>query len=410
VRFRFLGGAEEIGRLGLVCEERDTRLLLDYGLAPDHPPVVPDPAPDLDAVLLTHAHLDHSGMIPHIAAHQETPVWCTDITRRVSGILHQDTLKIADIEGYPRPFSHEAIERLGGLWRETFPRDSFQAGALDIVPHRAGHIPGAVQWEIQGEKTVVFTGDLFTEDTRLVAKAKPVKSDILFIESTYAGRSHPDRNAEEDRLVGKVRETVERGGICLVPAFATGRCQEVLLSLIAKTDLDIWVDGMGGRVLDIFLNSPRYLKDERALRRVRSRIRVVRNHRQRRHAANVGEVIVATSGMLDGGPILYYLDHHHRDANASVFLTGYQVEGTNGRRLLDEKVIVDRGVEIPIRMEVDRFDLSTHLSHDDIVKYVKASGCDDVVLYHGYQRERLVEDLTPHARVHLPERGDTFEL
>ncbi|MBW3583768.1 MAG: MBL fold metallo-hydrolase [Euryarchaeota archaeon] len=409
-RYRFLGGAEEIGSLGLVLEDRRTRVLIDYGLSPDSPPGFPEQAPDVDAVLLTHAHLDHSGCLPEIAMRADTPIHTTETSRRVSGILHQDTLKIADLEGHAVPFNAAAVERLKGLYRDITPDDPFQVGDLDVTPVSAGHIPGAVQFLVEGDRRTLFTGDLFTQPTRLVQAARPEKAEVLFIETTYAGRTHPSRSDEETRLVAKVDEVVERGGLALIAAFATGRTQEVLLALTMESDHDIWVDGMGARVLQVFLDTPEAVADPRALERVRERVRIVRNHRQRRHAMATGGVIVATSGMLEGGPILHYLSQQRGRQKDALLLTGYQVHGTNGRRVLDDRFYTDRGVRHTVDLEVDRFDLSTHLGHDDIVDYVRRSGCDDVVLYHGYDREALVPELSPFARVHLPKRGETIEL
>lgn len=414
MRFRFLGGAGEIGRLGIVIEERGRRMLVDYGLAPDTPPGFPLQAPEIDAMLLTHAHLDHSGMVPELSLRGSPPVWTSEITRRVANILHHDSLKIARIEGYPEPFPEVAIEQTEAMWRLIDPVDPFTVGdegdGVTVTPHLAGHIPGAYQFLIEGDKRLVVTGDLFTDATRLVPAAKPVPADVLFIETTYAGREHPDRDAEERRLAEAVDETIARGGTALVPAFATGRTQEVLLALSAHTDHEIWLDGMGSRVLDIFLDNPAFLADPSALREVKRRVRRVRTQRHRVQAIRSGGVIVTTSGMLEGGPVLYYLSKVRRDPDSSVLLTGYQVEGTNGRRLLDERKVHDRGVDLDVHCRIDKFDLSTHLGHSAIVDYVAESGCDDVVLYHGYGREKLVDDLSAHARVHLPDRGETVTV
>lgn len=412
MKFRFLGGAEEIGRLGLVVSDRGGSLLLDYGMDPGKPPQFPDPAPKVDACLLTHAHLDHSGMLPALAAGQaDVDIWASEVSRRVSSLLFRDSIKIADQDGLPRPFQPDDAAHCETRFRDTFAGDVLDIGPFTVRPRLAGHIPGAFQFLIEGgSRSVAFTGDLYTRRTRLVPKAEQVKADILFIETTYAGRKHTNREAEEKRLVDRVTETVERGGTAIIPAFATGRTQEVLLALTEQSDFEIWVDGMGGRVLDIFRDAPRYLHDAAALKTCRARLRFVRQHRQRRHAAKTADVIVATSGMLDGGPVLYYLDQFRRDTRSSVFLTGYQVEGTNGRRLLEERKVRERGVDLDIACEVDKFDLSTHLDHDDIVDYVRKSGCDDVVLYHGYNREALTDDLSPHANVHVPVRGAAFEL
>lgn len=414
MRLRYLGGAGEIGRLGLELGIDDATAILDYGLAPESPPEVPLSAPDHDAVLLTHAHLDHSGMIPAIALRHGRPIHASRITQRVSTMLHRDTLKIARIEGYPEPFPDLGIERALDLYQDAAPGDAFTIGDRDqveVTPHLAGHIPGAFQFHVQGrDQSLVFTGDLFTQPTRLVPAGRPVAADVVCIETTYAGREHANRYEEETRFIDAVTETVERGGTAIVPAFATGRTQEVLLSLVARTDFSIWLDGMGGRVLDVFLDEPDYLSDPAALRNAKSTIRTVRNHRQRNHAANTADVIVTTSGMLEGGPVLYYLERLRRDSRASVLLTGYQVDGTNGRRLIDHGTILDRGVEHRIDLQIERFDLSTHLGHHEIVEYVDQSGCDDVVLYHGYAREALVDDLSRYARVHLPDAGETLHL
>src|SRR5437773_430902 len=182
--------------------------------------------------------------------------------------------------------------------------------------------------------TTPSTGHLHTLTSDLVWEARPIHSDTLFIESPDAGRQHPERLKAEHAFLRKIEQVVNRGGLALVPSLAVGRTQDVLLTL-AKARHEVWLDGMGKKVNSIYVESPEYVRSVKALRKAMNRTRVVRKPRDSEMALR-GEVIVTTSGMLDGGPVLRYLEAIREDPRSAVLLTGYQVEGTKGRRLVDE--------------------------------------------------------------------------
>src|SRR6266487_5493897 len=186
-------------------------------------------------------------------------------------------------------------------------------------------------FEVNGTETTVFTGDLHTLTTDLVWGARPVKCDTLFIESTYAGRQHPERLKSEHAFLKKIEQVVNRGGLALVPSFAVGRTQDILLTL-AKARHEVWLDGMGKKVNSIYIEHPEYLRSVKALRKAMNRVRVVRGRRDSQFALR-GDVIVTTSGMLDGGPVLRYIEEIREDPRSAILLKGYQEEGTKGRRL-----------------------------------------------------------------------------
>src|SRR5205807_1524469 len=177
--FQFLGGASEVGRLGMILKKGPTSLLFDYGLLPRDPPQYPLPAPPVDGMFISHAHLDHTGMIPWVTRRQDVDVVLTPPTADVADLLLQDSLKIADAEG----------------------------------------------------------------------------CDTLFIESTYAGRQHPERLKSEHAFLRKIEQVVNRGGLALVPSFAVGRTQDVILTL-AKARHEVWLDGMGKKVNSIYVENP----------------------------------------------------------------------------------------------------------------------------------------------------------
>jgi putative mRNA 3-end processing factor len=405
--FQFLGGASEVGRLGMVLKKGPTSLLFDYGLLPRDPPQYPMPAPPVDGMFVSHAHLDHTGMIPWITRRQDVDVVLTPPTADVADLLLQDSLKIADAEGFDAPFDDQDLRTARRRFRTIDFGDNVDIGEFEVTAHPAGHIPGATMFEVNGTETTLFTGDLHTLTTDLVWGARPVKCDTLFIESTYAGRQHPERLKSEHAFLKKIEQVVNRGGLALVPSFAVGRTQDILLTL-AKARHEVWLDGMGKKVNLIYVESPEYVRSVKKLRQAMHRVNVVRGPRDSELAMK-GEVIVTTSGMLDGGPVLRYLDAVREDPRSAVLLTGYQVEGTNGRRLVDEGVIDLYGVTVEIKCEWQKFDFSAHAGHDELLRFI--DGCDPqrVVLMHGENRQ-ILADALDGREVQLPQEGKWYSL
>ena len=376
-------------------------------MLPRDPPQYPMKAPPVDRVFVSHAHLDHSGMVPWLCGRHDTEVILTPPTANVADLLLEDSLKVAAAEGYEAPFDESDIDATRRNIRTLDFGDNLDAGSLQVTLHSAGHIPGASMFEVNGNHTTVFTGDLHTLTTDLVKGARPVPCDTLVIESTYAGRNHPDRLKTQHEFLQKIRAVNNRGGIALVPAFAVGRTQDMLLTLAAG-QFDVWLDGMGKKVNNIYLDHPEYLRNAKKLRDAMNRVRVVRSQRGALQALEA-DVIVTTSGMLDGGPIIRYLQAVREDPRSAILLTGYQVEGSNGRRLMDEGIVELDGADVKVRCEWQKFDFSAHAGHDDLVRFI--DGCDPqrVVLMHGDHREALAEVLDGREVV-LPVEGQWYPL
>lgn len=412
---RFLGAAEDIGRLGFVLESEGSKFLFDYGMEPDKPPLYPLPAPAVDRIFLTHAHLDHSGMIPWMAARYDASIMCTPPTSEVATLMHRDSLKIARSEGFPEPYGDADIEATLGLYDHMDFKHPRQLGAFEVRLHSAGHIPGASQMQLKGPNgTLVFTGDLYTRPQRLVMAATQTKCNVLFMESTYAGKEHPPRDEVEQQFREFAHEVVDRGGILLVPAFAVGRSQELAM-VLADEGFNVWIDGMGRTVAKIYAQHREYLQDFSAYQHAMGKVKVIHNHRGRSVALKEADVIITTGGMLDGGPVLFYLDALRNDPKSAVAISGYQVEGTNGRRLLDTGIIDfdnrEPGKAVhKVHCEVRKFDFSAHAGHSDLVEFARRTGAKDIVLFHGDKRENLVPDLSDFATVHLPMRDQVFKI
>lgn len=409
VGFMFLGGAGEVGNVALELSLDGAHFLCDYGYAPSKPPSFPQRLTRLpDLVLLSHCHVDHSGMVPHLCGRSEVDVLATPPTQALSELLAYDSLKVAQNEGYGLPYESTDVRRAQGLFDMAPFGGNREVKSVEVRLRSAGHIPGATMFELEGSRKVLFTGDINTVDTHLVKGTRPRPCDILFVESTYAGREHPDREETEKRFVERVREVVDRGGKAIVPVFAVGRTQEVLM-LLARTGFETWLDGMGQKVNRIMLDEPGFLKEPALLRRAGGRARYVRGE-YLRNAAMRGEVIVTTGGMLDGGPVLSYLRAMRDDRQSCVFLTGYQVEGTNGRLLLD-KGLIDLG-DGPERIAppVEFYDFSAHCGHSELVDFVKGCGPEKVVLFHGDEREKLASDLEGDFEVLMPKNMERVRL
>ena len=413
IRLHFLGGAKEVGNVGCVLEDpRGTRLLIDYGLAPTKPPKYPSEAPRVDDAIITHAHIDHIGMAPWLTTYN-TRLHGTDLTAAVSEIMWSDTYKVSDIEGYPLAWDKRDMETALDSWHPHGFGDWFEIGEWKCRLHPAGHIPGAAMIEIRTpEKTILWTGDIDTRDSPNAARAEPVDCDILCMEGTYGGRNHPDRKEEEARLVSRVQQVVSRGGTALIPAFASGRGQDILRILHSEApNLDVHYDGMGTRVTRQWLRCPDFIDDPKAMESAFRWSKRVSGKTDRKKALNA-DVIVTTSGMLDGGPALWYLNRLRHNGSNAILLTGYQAEGSGGRRLLEHGTLPIFGNQTRISLEIDKFDLSNHADHSSLCNFARSCSPSELVIFHADQTAaaEIENDLAGEMRVHIPNNDEPIEI
>ena len=407
MKIKFLGGAEEVGRLAIKINDGPDSYMVDYGVVPDKPPQYPMPFEPVDHIFVTHAHFDHVGGLPVCFQSKTQNLFATDMTINSMMPILNDSLKIMRLEGYPERFNADDISSMYDSIRTVTYGDSVEAGNLVGTAYSAGHIPGSTMWGIENHNKLLVTGDLYTRDSNLLTGAKPVKSDILIMESTYAGKNHEDRKVVIQRLKNRIKEVVDNGGKVLLPAFAIGRTQELLM-ILSDMDLNVAVDGMGNTLSNIYMTGPNYLRSMSEFKRSQGRARQIRSRNMRKGALD-NDVIVSTSGMLDGGPVLGYIQELMNDEKSAIFITGYQVEGTNGRLLLDTGTLNIAGVAVKPSMMVEKYDLSAHAGHDDLVSFVKDVDPNTVILCHGEHREELQDDLSEYNLI-LPLNGHEFEI
>ncbi len=407
MKVKFLGGAEEVGRLAVRIEEKDTSVMVDYGIIPDKPPKYPLPPEKVDGLFLTHAHLDHCGAMPAYYHSMETSFNSTILTANSIKPLLIDSLKIAGIEGYPQFFNSDDVSLLYENFNEARYGESYDLGNFKITPMSAGHIPGSTMFRFENSASIAVTGDIYTRDTRLLRGAKPFKTDVLVIESTYAGKNHEDRDQVISRLKSRVKEVIESGGKVILPTFAVGRTQELAM-ILADTGYDISVDGMGNSITDIYMHTDGFFRSPSEFRKGIRKTRRIKGQRMRERALE-SDIIITTSGMLDGGPVLGYIEKLLNDTKSAIFLTGYQVENTNGRSLMENGTIKLAGTTVKPQMQQDFFDLSAHAGHDDLVSFIKSVDPEKVVLCHGEKREELLPDLSEYEVI-LPMNGQELTL
>jgi putative mRNA 3-end processing factor len=263
-------------------------------------------------------------------------------------------------------------------------------------------------FELVGDKHLLFTGDLNVSDTRLVRGTKPVSCDMLFMEGTYAGREHENRKQMERKFLEKIDEVVNRGGTAIIPAFAVARSQEILL-VLKDAGHEIWFDGMGKKISKLYLKYPKYLQSVDDLKKALKKVNMVHSE-QNRKSAMKGEVIITSSGMMDGGPVLSYMNKLKNDRKSAVLLTGYQVEGTNSRLLIEKGKLNFYGVIEKVDCEVQYYDFSAHAGHSELVKFAQKCNPQKIILFHSADRTPLAEALKDTAEVLTPMRGERFSL
>jgi len=392
IGLKILGSGREVGRSAILVYsyEDGTQILLDYGVSvsEEEPgfPLHVQPR-KLSAILLSHAHLDHSGALPLLYISESKPLYTTLLNLEISRILIMDFLKIS---GYYIPF--EVIE-LESMTRSFVPlnyNDKVEVDGVTITAYDAGHIPGSVAYllNINGVN-ILYTGDFNTRDTCLLKGARlPVeKADIILTEATYSLYSHPSREEVEKKFVASLEEVLDEGGRILIPAFSVGRSQEILciLEKYGLTRYPVYMDGMARTVTQIYLENRRFLANPKLFEKAIEGVITVSGTRKRKEAIKKKQsIIVAPAGMLKGGPAMYYVRRIAEKRNNGVFFVSYQAPGSNGRSILLEGIIpVLREKGIPVKARVEWFDFSSHVSKREIIDFLSRAKKDaKIVVVH----------------------------
>ena len=444
----FLGGADEVGASSILIEIGGCRLLVDAGIRPTPKArwgLAGDQLPDLeqiarsggiDAILVTHAHTDHTGALELvIERYPHVPVYATPVTIALTRVLHQDARRIMqmrlDEEGELPLYDEVATTRLMNAFKPVQLNQPLAlAPGLTATFFLAGHIAGAAMIGLSSsDGRILISGDISISPQRTVDGARPpaFAPDILILESTYGGRLHANRHAEERRLVETVTAVTEAGGKVLIPAFALGRAQEILLTLGEYqrrgelAAVPIWADGMVRAICQAYSDFPDALPlplQEQGATFYTERIQPVASTAQRN--ALIWEpgaaVIVASSGMLAGGPSLAYARALAGQPQHAILLTGYPDEESPGRRL-QEMAQRGRGTlhlgkeKIDVQARLATYSLSAHADTGQLVSFVDVLNPAQTFLVHGDQdaRHSLADALKARGRaVRLPRAGQSF--
>ncbi len=416
MQFKFYGGAQEVGRSAIMLKD-DRSLIFDFGIKIDGTIDYPTSIPKIDAFILSHAHLDHSGFGPALYEEQVIPTFGTTPTLRLSNLLLDDSIKIAKKQHLKPRFHRRQLGEFVNKYISLDYHSKAHFGNFDIEFFDAGHISGSSITLVEralgkDHKRVVYTGDFKLQPQGLHKGAEVVKSDVLIIESTYARKEHPDRKKTVKEFVDKIKETIENRGTALVPAFAVGRSQELML-ILHQHNLSqyTYIDGMAKDATSIVLNNPNFISNADSLTKASHEAVWVGEKSERKDALSGGNIVLTTSGMLNGGPVMDYITKLGK--NSHVFLTGYQQEGTNGRMLIETGMVNVNGVKTKVAAPHSFHDFSAHAGRSDLFEYVKKSSPKSVICVHGDQdnAKSFAESLKLEGYdAYAPKVGDVIKL
>jgi putative mRNA 3-end processing factor len=415
----FLGGAREVGRIGIAVKSKKTQVLLDYGVMFDHEPGFPMHVPpkDVDGLILTHSHLDHSGALPiFYIGGGKIPLYTNKLNLDLTQLLIQDFIKLS---GYYLPFEYLELKTMMQSTKHLDFGVKEKVGDMHIRLMNAGHTPGSTQVLLEAKgKKILYTGDFNTASSQLLAGAAMDYGDLdaVITESTYANADHTDRIELERRFVKAVTEVVEKGGTALVPAFGVGRSQEMACILAAyHFEYPIVIDGMAREASRIIMNRKEFLRDPKLFMNAMHSLDWIEGWRDRRKALKRPGVIISTAGMLKGGPAAFYISKLGKKANNAVFLVSYQIPGTPGRELLDKGVCTIDGKVRKVKARYEHFDFSSHCGASQLKDALrKLGGKPKVFVVHG--EESNCEMFAKWAESELgldavaPKTGETFEV
>ena len=387
---KVLGAANEVGRSGFLVNCNGTNLLLDYGVmfgrrgTPPAYPLHVKPK-DLDAIIITHAHLDHSGNVPSLFVSGNTDVYATPPTFDLSELLIEDMLKI---EKNSHPFDLPELNNMMKNAKEIGFKQKVTKGNATFELRESGHVIGGSTVLVESEKKRLFyTGDIKTNGSRMLQEMDLDigEIDLLITESTYAKTEQKPRKESEKELIDFANEIMDRKGILFIPSFSVERSQEIACILkSANFKHKIIMDGMALKVNEIMFRHPEYLRDPKVFADAINSATAIKQHSERKRAMEEPCVVISPAGMLVGGNAVFYLQQLSFDDKNGIALVSYQGEGTPGRKLLETGKVSTRGKDVNVTAEVKQFEFSGHADRNQLFEMMKKiKGNPKVLTVHG---------------------------
>jgi len=408
VRLSYLGGGRQVGRSCLLLQTPESRIMLDCGIdvssTDDAYPYLEAPELDLkelDAVIISHAHIDHSGLVPYLFKYgYRGPVYCTEPTRDIMSLLQLDIVKIQRGEGKDPIYTSEEVKE---MVKHSITLNYEEV--TDITPdvrltfYNAGHTLGSAMVHLHvgnGLHNLLYTADIKYVKTRLLSPAATQfpRLETVMIESTYGGKDNVAQSIrDQDQILQEIIvTTINRGGKVLMPTLGTGRGQEVIVmveQLIREgliPDIPIYIDGMVWDITAIYTAYPEFLNStirQQIFQRdnnpfLAKGIKQVGSQKERKQIVEEGGpcIILATSGMLQGGPSVEYLKALAEDKRHSLIFSCYQGEGTLGRRIQngEKEVFFREGQKeevLHINMDVLKIEISGHADRRELMSFIQ---------------------------------------
>lgn len=422
----FHGAAQEVGKSCIEVQTGGKRYIMDAGIkftkdGAEYPKFL-DKVYELDGVFLSHAHLDHSGALP-LLEHKNLrcPIYCTNLTWKIVNLLLEDNYHLEKLKHIHPAYVERDITKVKNDLRFVTYDKQYEThdGKVKFSYLNSGHIPGgaSILLELEGKK-LLYTADVNTEDTNLMVPSDVDQLqdiDILITENTYGNREHPSKKDEETKFLEMVKETIKDGGSVLVPAFAVGRSQEIMILLEQlDEDVPIYLDGMARKVMTLVADSDdKYIDNRDAVARMMKRVKYIKKPTERDHVGKMkGVVIVTTSGMVQGGPVMTYMKHFVNKEENRVIMTGYQATGTNGRYIMEERTFKEHHHMYKVHCDIQQVDFSAHYGQTSIRDMMRRINPEHLILQHGdvgaltesldYAKENL------KGKTYMPEIGEVL--
>ncbi len=391
MEIKVLGAAGEVGRSAFQVNCDGTNFLLDYGVMFGKPRGAPPTYPlhvkprDIDSVIITHAHLDHSGCVPSLFVSGNCNVYGTAPTFDLSKLLIQDMIKI---EKNSHSFGIPEIDNMMQKSKIIGFKEKITRGNASFELRSSGHVIGGSTVLVESNnKKLFYTGDINLRGSRLLPPADLDigEVDMVITESTYSQENQMPRNESEKGLIDFANEVIDRKGTLFIPSFSVERSQEVASVLInSGFKHKIIMDGMALKVNEVLLRYPEYLRNPEIFKNVMDKVVAIRDHNERKKALKEPCVVISPAGMLVGGNAVYYLQELSFSDKNGIALVSYQGEGTPGKKLLDTGKVQTRGKDLNVKAEVKQFQFSGHADRDSLFEMIKnLKGNPRIMTVHG---------------------------